>query len=104
MLKKIILVVMVLACPLVFAAESNEVTALKKGMPQDVMVMIDRIVECNHWNGEESTNKERIEQIKTVRSKLGCDALSNDQAALRKRYQNDYEVKSRLNNAEQIFY
>ena len=104
MLEKIIVVVMVLACPLVLAAESNEVAALKKGMPQDVVLMLDRIVECNHWNGEESTNKERIAQIKDVREKLGCDALANDQLALRKRYQNDYEVKSRLNNAEQIFY
>lgn len=104
MLKNIVVVIMVLVCPLVFAAESPEIKALKKDMPQDVVIMIDRIIECNHWNGEESTNKQRIEQIKSVRDKLGCDALPDDQIALRKRYQNNYEVKSRLNNAEQIFY
>ncbi|RYY77107.1 MAG: hypothetical protein EOO52_06380 [Gammaproteobacteria bacterium] len=104
MLKNILAAMMVLTCPLVFAAESVEVKALKKDMPQDVVLMIDRIIECNHWNGEESTNKERIKQIESVRTKLGCDALPDDQAALRKRHQNNYEVKSRLNNAEQIFY
>jgi hypothetical protein len=104
MLKNITLVLMVLASPLVFAAESVEVKALKKDMPQDVVLIIDRIIECNHWNGEESTNKQRIDQIKTVRDKLGCDALADDQVVLRKRYQNNYEVKSRLNDAEQIFY
>ncbi len=104
MLKNITLMLMVLACPLVFAAESLEIKALKKDMPQDVALMIDRIIECNHWNGEESTNKERIKQIESVRSKLGCDALPDDQVTLRKRYQNNYEVKSRLNNAEQIIY
>ena len=104
MLKNITLMLMVLACPLVFAAESSEIKDLKKDMPQDVVLMIDRIIECNHWNGEESTNKERIKQIENVRAKLGCDALPDDQVALRKRYQNNYEVKSRLNNAEQIIY
>jgi hypothetical protein len=104
MLQNIALVLLVLACPLVFAAESVEIKALKKDMPQDVVIMIDRIIECNHWNSEESTNKERIKQIETVRTKLGCDALPDDQAALRKRHQNNYEVKARLNNAEQIFY
>ena len=104
MLQNIALVLLVLACPLVFAAESAEIKALKKGMPQDVVLMIDRIIECNHWNGEESTNKERIKQIEAVRTKLGCDALADDQVALRKRHQNNYEVKARLNSAEQIFY
>ena len=101
---KITLVTLVLMSPLVFAAESLEIKALKKNMPQDVVLMIDRILECNHWNGEESTNKERIEKIKAAREKMGCDALPADQAALRKRYQNNYEVKARLTEAEQIFY
>jgi hypothetical protein len=104
MLKNIVLVVMMFACPLIFAAESAEIKELKKNMPQDVVIMIDRIIECNHWNGEESTNRERIKQIEAMRTKLGCDALADDQTALRKRHQNNYEVKARLNNAEQIFY
>jgi len=105
MLKSIVLIMMMgFACPLVFAAESAEIKELKKNMPADVILMIDRIIECNHWNGEESTNKERIKQIAAMRTKLGCDALADDQTALRKRHQNNYEVKARLNSAEQIFY
>ncbi|MET0355983.1 MAG: hypothetical protein ABW044_04340 [Cellvibrio sp.] len=104
MLKKIIWVVATLMCSFAWGADSPEIKALKKDMPQDVVLMIDRILECNHWNGEETTNKDRIAKINAAREKFGCDALPADQAALRKRYQNNYEVKNRLNNAEQIFY
>lgn len=104
MLNKNTLLAMAFICPLAWAADSPEIRDLKKGMPQDVVLMIDRILECNHWNGEESTNKERIAKINAAREKYGCDALPADQAALRKRHQNNYEVKNRLNNAEQIFY
>ena len=89
--------------PLAFAADTVEVKALKKDMPQDVILLIDRIIECNHWNSEESTNKDRIAEIKNARDKFGCDALPKDYEALRKRYQNNYEIKSRLQAAEQIF-
>ena len=104
MLKKSIALSSLLVFPLAFAVDSVEVKALKKDMPQDVALMIDRIVECNHWNGEETTNKERLAQIKIARDKLSCDALANHQGALRKRYQNNYEVKARLQSAEQIFF
>jgi len=103
MLKKSIILSTFLIVPFAIAGDSPEVQALKKGMPQDVSVLIDRIVGCNHWRAEEPTNKDRTEKINKALQDLQCDALEQDQAKLTKRYQNDYMVKSRLQDAQYVF-
>lgn len=103
MLRKITLLSIFLIIPFAAANESPEVKALKKDMPQDVALIIDRIVECNHWNGEEPGNKERAEQVKKEVEKWRCDALVQDQASLTKRYPNNYEIKIRIQSAQNIF-
>lgn len=103
MLKKNIIVTtlfLVTVVPFAVAGDSPEVKELKKGMPQDVNLLIDRIVGCNHWRGEEPTTKERTDKINKALLELQCDTLEKDQAALTKRYQNDYMVKARLQDAQ----
>ncbi|RZK13862.1 MAG: hypothetical protein EOO43_17230 [Flavobacterium sp.] len=77
--------------------------ALKKGMPQDVVVIIERIVGCNQWGGEESTNKARIEEINKALTRLQCNTIEQDQAKIIKTYQNNYEVKQRIQKAKEVF-
>lgn len=102
MLRKSIILSTLLVFPFAVAGDSPEVKELKKGMPQDVNVLIDRIVGCNYWRAEEPspTNKERIAQVNKALQELKCDTLEQDQAALTKRYQNDYMVKARLQDAQ----
>ena len=103
MLKKIIILSTLLVSPLVVADDSAEVKALKKDMPQDVAEIISRTVDCNHWGGEEPSNKARAEQINKALEKLRCDVLEKDQAVIAKNYQNNYEVKVRIQKAKELF-
>jgi KaiC/GvpD/RAD55 family RecA-like ATPase len=103
MLRRIALVSMLFTVPFAAANESQEVKALKKDMPQDVALVIDRIVECNHWNGEEPSTKERAEQVKKEMEKWSCATLVQDQANLTKRYPSNYEIKTRIQSAQNIF-
>lgn len=103
MLRKSILLSTIFVFPHVFADDSSEVKALKKDMPQDVAVVIGRIVECNHWSGEEPSNKARTEEINKALARLQCNALEQDQAKLTKVYQNNYEVKMRIQKAKELF-
>ena len=93
---------LVAVVPFAVAGDSPEVKALKKDMPQDVSLLIDRIVGCNYWRSEEPSpsNKERIAQVNKALQELQCSVLEKDQAALTKRYQNDYMVKARLQDAQ----
>ncbi len=103
MLKKMLFLLAVLMVPSAFADDTAEVKALKKDMPQDVVQIIDRTVACNRWRGEEPTGKEQIEKVNKALATWGCDVLETDQLQLTKRYQNNYEVKSRVQKAKDIF-
>ncbi len=107
MLKKnvMLLVVLVIASlvPCVFADDTAEVKALKKDMPQDVVQIIDRTVACNRWRGEEPTTKDQIEKVNEQLATWGCDAIDADQVQLAKRYQTNYEIKSRVQKAKDIY-
>ena len=41
-----------------------QVKEITNGQPEDVVAFIERMVECNHWGGEEPYDKERGEQIR----------------------------------------
>ena len=107
MLKKNVMLLVVLLnvsmIPCVFADDTPEVKALKKDMPQDVMQIIDRTVACNRWRGEEPSTKEQIEKVNKQLATWGCDTIDADQVQLAKRYQTNYEIKSRVQKAKDIF-
>jgi hypothetical protein len=100
MLKKNLLLLAVLITPNVFA---DDVKSLKKDMPQDVIQIIDRTVECNRWRGEEPTTKDQIARVNKQLVQWRCDTIDADQVALAKRYQTSYEIKSRIQKAKDIF-
>lgn len=103
MLRKSVLLCVAFAVPCVFADDTPEVKALKKNMPQDVMQIIDRTVACNRWRGEEPTTKERIEKVNKQLATWGCDTIEADQVQLAKRYQTNYDIKSRVQKAKDIY-
>lgn len=103
MLKKSIFLSTVFAFPFAFADDAPEVKALKKGMPQDVIVVIDRIVQCNRWQGEDTSTKARAEKVGKELEKWQCSTIAQDQAALAKLYKNNYEVKKRIQDAQYVF-
>jgi glutathione peroxidase-family protein len=103
MLKKSLFLLVVLVNPCAFADDTPEVKALKKDMPQDVMQIIDRTVACNRWRGEEPVTKEQIEKVNKQLATWGCDTIDADQVQLAKRYQTNYEIKSRVQKAKDIF-
>ena len=87
----------------IMAPDTPEVKALKKNMPQDVMQVIDRTVACNRWRGEEPTTKDQIERVNKQLATWRCDTIDADQVQLANRYQNNYEIKSRVQKAKDIF-
>lgn len=103
MLKKIIMLSGVFLCSQAVAAESAAVKELKKGMPVEVASLISRIVECNYWRGEDTSTKARAEKVNQSLQKFQCDTVEKDQAAVTKTYQNNYEIKSRIQKAQEIF-
>lgn len=103
MLKKIIVLSAVLMVSSVFAEDTAEVKALKKDMPQDVVQIIDRTVACNRWRGEEPTTKDQIEKVNKQLTTWHCDTIDADQVQLAKRYNTNYEIKSRVQKAKDIF-
>ena len=107
MLKKSVFLMVVLLIvsivPRVFADDTAEVKALKKDMPQDVVQIVDRTIACNRWRGEEPTRKDQIEKVNKELMRWRCDVIEADQTQLAKRYQNNYDVKSRVQKAKEIF-
>lgn len=103
MFKNSLLLATMLMVPSVFANGSSDAIALKKDMPQDVVQVIDRTLACNRWGGEEPTKKEQIERVNKELERWRCDAIEVDQAQLAKRYQNNYDIKSRVQKAKDIY-
>ena len=103
MLRKSVFLSIALIVPCVFADDTAEVKALKKDMPQDVMQIIDRTVACNRWRGEEPTTKDQIEKVNKQLTTWRCDTVDADQVQIAKRYNTNYEIKSRVQKAKDIF-
>lgn len=72
---------------------------LKRGQPKQVADLIDRIVECNHWGGEEPYDAERAKEIHEAASELRCQYLESDEKRLLKRYPKSSKA---LDDAKQL--
>jgi hypothetical protein len=79
-----------------------QVKALSKGMPPDVAALISRIVECNHWGGEDPYDKERADDISRAVEKAGCDRVEADEKALREKYKAQPPVLEAIDKANKI--
>jgi hypothetical protein len=53
--------------------------------PPAIGVFVERRAECAHWAGEEPYDKARAREIARAETKLRCDTVYADEAALRRR-------------------
>jgi len=85
-------------------ASDDPLAGLKKGQPKDVSELIDRLVGCNHWSGEEPYDAERKQEISSAMADLKCARLAKDEAAARKRYADHPSTLKALEQARQTSY
>jgi hypothetical protein len=60
--------------------------AARASAPADVAAYMERRVRCWHWSGEEPYDADRRKQIDDAMTKLKCDTIDADDAALRRKY------------------
>ena len=90
------------------AASANEfgnlpqVKEIANGQPEDVAALIERIVECNHWGGEEPYDNERAEQIRNAVEKARCDSLDSDERGLQQTYKGNSKVFEATGKAKEL--
>ena len=99
-----------LLCALLFitsaqaVADNDPLAGLKKGQPKDVAALIERLVGCNHWSGEEPYDAERKREISAAMAELKCDRLAADESAALKRYAKNPSVLKALKDAKEMNY
>jgi hypothetical protein len=86
------------------AAEEDPIADLKKGQPKDVAALIERIVECTHWSGEEPYDRERRNEILSAQKDLKCDRVAIDETTIRQRYARNPQVLNALKQAKEMSY
>ena len=85
-------------------ADDDPLIHLKKGQSKDVIELIDRLVGCTHWSGEEAYDAERKREIAAALADLKCEQLGKDVAAARKRYAKKSHTLKVLQEAEDATY
>jgi hypothetical protein len=98
------LVIFSVFCATYALASDDPLASLKKGQPKDVSELIDRLVGCNHWRGEEPYDAERKQEISSAMADLKCARLAKDVAATRKRYANKPSTIKALQQARETSY
>jgi hypothetical protein len=86
------------------AVSDDPLADLKNGQPKDVAALIDRIVECNHWSGEEPYDAERRKEIQDALADLKCDRLAADEARALKRHANNPTAIRAIKEAKELSY
>jgi len=69
---------------------------LKADMPAPVARLMDRMVECQHWAGEEPYDRQRRAEISRAVKRLRCDQLEQDESRITKQHADNPLVKQRL--------
>jgi cytochrome c556 len=86
------------------AADEDPLADLKKGQSKDVVALIERIVECNHWSGEEPYDAERKKEISSTLADLKCGRLDLDESRTIKKYANNPKALKALKQAKVTSY
>lgn len=81
-------------------AESNEPQAGKPTLSKQMSDLTNRIVECNHWSGEEPYDATRSKQINDAIARLRCSDLAKDEEAMLKLYGANQEVVNAITEAK----
>jgi hypothetical protein len=79
-----------------------QVREITSGQPKDVVALIERIAECNHWSDEEPYDKERADQIRKAVEKAKCGDLDSDKEALEEKYKSNNKVLEAIKKATEL--
>lgn len=102
-MSRIVFVLLLVTAASALAGE-DPLASFKKGQPKAAADLIDRIVGCNHWSGEEPYNLERQKEIQSALTKLQCGKLQSDEAKLVKRFGESESLRKAINAAKQFSY
>lgn len=86
-----------------FASEIGdlpEVKEITKGQPKDVVSLIERIVECSHWGGEQPFDKVRADEIRKAVEEAGCSRINSDEQTLNQKYKPNKKVPEAIRRAK----
>lgn len=70
----------------------NALIEMAMTTPTEVFDFVGRRALCEHWGGEEGYDDDRRNQIADALTRLRCDALDADEAALQARYADDARI------------
>ena len=79
-----------------------EVKELQKGMPEDVASFIPRVLECNHFGGEDAYDKAREEYLRRSVEEAGCANIGEKEMRLRQKYKNSPKVLNAIQKAKEV--
>jgi hypothetical protein len=93
-------------CTLALATVATTATAadarlqeLLNGQPKPVKAMINRIISCEHFAGEEGYDAARRKELAAAQRQLRCATVQADAAAMIKRYDGRPAATASLNGA-----
>lgn len=70
----------------------NALVELAMTVPTEVFDFVGRRALCEHWSGEEGYDDDRKAQIADALTRLRCDALEADEAALQTKYADEHRI------------
>ncbi len=85
------------------AQSEIEIETISKGLTPDVAQIVERIVYCNHWLGEDPYNKDRKKDIDSALKEYKCATVEKDRTSILKKYSKDSKVKAAVENADNLF-
>lgn len=103
MVSRILTAFLFLGVSAIASGKPDQVKELQKGMPGPVASLISRIVECNHWSGEEGYDAARRAEIKKALSELRCEDLEKDENVVLKQYGSNPAVRRSIRAAKDLY-
>lgn len=100
---RILVVLALVGASATASGKPDQVQELQKGMPKPVAELISRIVECNHWAGEEGYDAERRAEINKAISQLRCANLEKDVNVILRQYGSDPAVRRSIRAAKDLY-
>lgn len=98
----VVLALVLIVHPVLAGDDLCDVQELKREMPPEVASLLSRIVECNHWGGEEPYDKERAREIGRAIERLRCSQLDRDETGIRDKYKNRKNMLLRIDNTKEF--
>ena len=99
----ILVTLIVFGASAIAVGKPDQVKELQKGMPEPVANLISRIVDCNHWSGEEIYDAARRAEIKRALSELRCEDLEKDENAILKQHGSNPAVRRSIKAAKDVY-